>query len=282
MIVEDDKDDGDRWTFMKTFGEAAEKFNVRVYACCLMGTHYHTLLDTPHGNLSSFVGSLNSDYSKAFNRRHGRVGHTFEQRFNSTVVQREKYLRIVVRYIAVNPKKAGLCGDAAEWPWSTHRATAGLEDAPPWLHLDWLRWAFRARTLADAQRRYIEYVQDPSGLTWSCDLKTAVGTPRFLRAIGRFLDASGHDEWLPLECRRAAQPSLQQLFSNVEADIRSRDALIAVSHVRHGYRLSEIARFLGLEPSTVSKALRRAREGREKAGDVGCGAPGAGSGTEHS
>ena len=103
--------------------------DLRVYACCLMDTHYHLLLDTPRGNLSAFVRALNGQYSTSFNRRHGRVGHTFQQRFKSIVIQREKYLRRVARYIGLNPVKAQLCGDAADWPWSTHRATAGLEDA---------------------------------------------------------------------------------------------------------------------------------------------------------
>jgi len=61
--------------------------------------------------------------------------------------------------------KARLCRDATDWPWSTHRATAGLENAPAWLHLDWLRWAFRGETLPAAQRRYEMYVQDPAALT---------------------------------------------------------------------------------------------------------------------
>ena len=108
MIVEDDDD---RSTFMRTFREAARDCHVRVYACCLMGTHYHTLLDTPRGNLSEFMRTLNTGHSKAFNRRHERVGHTFEQRFESIVVQREKYLRRVARYIALNPVKARLCRD---------------------------------------------------------------------------------------------------------------------------------------------------------------------------
>src|SRR4030095_13206942 len=152
-------DNDDRRTFMTTFSEAARDGQVRVYACCLMGTHYHTLLDTPRGNLSEFVRTLNTEYSKAFNRRHGRVGHTFEQRFESLVVQREKYLRRVARYIFLDQGKARACPDAADWPWGTYRATAGLDDAAAWLHRDWLRWAFRADLLPDAQRRYQAYVR---------------------------------------------------------------------------------------------------------------------------
>jgi putative transposase len=256
MIVEDDDD---RRTFMNTFDEAARDYHVRVYACCLMGTHYHTLLDTPHENLSEFIRSVNSEYSKAFNRRHERVGHTFEQRFASVVVQREKYLRRVARYIAVNPVRAQLCRDAADWTWSTHRATAGLEEAPSWLYLDWLRWAFHADVLADAQRSYQAYVRDPAGLTWSFAPRAALGTSRFKKAVAKSLERCGEDRWIPLDCRRSAQPPLVQVFSQEETDSRSRDALILLAHMTHGYRLAEIARFLAVAPSTVSKALTRAR-----------------------
>ncbi|HZM97424.1 MAG TPA: transposase [Vicinamibacterales bacterium] len=253
-------DNDDRRTFMTTFSEAANDCQVRVYACCLMGTHYHTLLDTPRGNLSEFIRTLNTEYSKAFNRRHGRVGHTFEQRFESLVVQREKYLRRVARYIALNPVKAHLCRDAADWPWSTHRATAGLEDAPAWLHLDWLRWAFRADQLFEAQRHYHAYVKDPAGLTWSFDLAAALGTARFKKAVAESLAQGGKNRPIPFDCRRCAQPPLESVFTGEEADRRSRDALILVARMTHGYRLAEIARFLTVSPSTVSKALSRARD----------------------
>jgi REP element-mobilizing transposase RayT len=256
MIVDDDDD---RRTFMDTFSEAAGDYQVRVYTCCLMGTHYHTLLDTPRGNLSEFVRTLNSDYSKAFNRRHSRVGHTFEQRFESVLVQREKYLRRVARYIALNPVKARLCRDATDWPWSTHRATAGLEEAPAWLHLDWLRWAFRADTLPEAQHRYVAYVRDPAGLTWSFDEAAALGTLRFKKAVAALLARGGEDRPIPVDCRRCARPPLAEVFAGEEADSRSRDVLILVAHVTHGYRLADIARFLSQAPSTVSKAASRAR-----------------------
>jgi REP element-mobilizing transposase RayT len=261
MIVDDDDD---RWAFMRTFSEAATDCGVRVYACSLMGTHYHALLDTPRRNLSEFVRSLNTGYSKAFNRRHARVGHTFEQRFVSLVVQREKYLRRVARYIALNPVKAQLCPDPADWPWSTYRATAGLEDAPAWLHLNWLRWAFRADSLLDAQCRYATYTRDPTGLTWSFDMATALGTARFKKAVAESLRGCGQNRLVPADCRSWAQPSLEDVFSGEDGHTRSRDALILVAHVTHGYRLVEIATFLGVAPSTVSKALRRARRSRAR------------------
>ena len=252
---------------MRTFSEAVYEYDLRVYACCLMDTHYHSLLDTPRGNLSAFVRALNGKYSTSFNRRHGRVGHTFEQRFKSIVVQREKYLRRVARYIALNPVKAQLCGDAADWPWSTHRATAGLEDAGSWLYLDWLRWAFRTDTLPEAQRCYREYIRDPAGLTWSFEMTTALGTVRFQKAVGEALQRYREDRPIPLEYRLRVQAPLMQVLSGEQRDTRSRDARILAAHVTHGYRLAEIAQFLVVAPSTVSKALKRARS-RQLRGDI--------------
>jgi putative transposase len=250
------EDDVDRRTFMSTFSDAALDSGVRVYASCLMNTHYHALLDTPRGNLSAFIRTLNSEYSSAFNRRHSRIGHTFEQRFHSLVVQREKYLRRVARYIALNPVKARLCPDAAGWPWGSHRALAGVEDAAQWLHLGWLCWAFRAQSLPEAQRRYQTYVNDPVGLAWSFNATETLGTVRFRKAIRESL---AQDRPIPIECRRCTQPRLDRLFSAEASDCRRRDALILVAHRAHGYRLVDIAKFLGVAASTVSKALRRAK-----------------------
>ena len=169
-------------------------------------------------------------------------------------------LRRVARYIVVNPVEAQLCADPADWPWSTHRWTAGLEDAPAWLYLDWLRWAFRADRLSDAQRHYAAYTQDPTGLTWSFDTATALGTARFKKAVIESLPGGGAHRLVSADCcRRSAQPPLEQVFSGEEDDSRSRDALILVAHATHGYRLVEIARFLRVQPSTVSRALTRAR-----------------------
>ena len=86
-------DNDDRRTFMTTFSEAANDCQVRVYACCLMGTHYHTLLDTPRGNLSEFIRTLNTEYSKAFNRRHGRQQSGRQCREHALYVYRDPFGR---------------------------------------------------------------------------------------------------------------------------------------------------------------------------------------------
>jgi putative transposase len=260
-------DDGDdRRSFMNTLGEIARDYHARVYAGCLMSTHYHLLLDTPRGNLSDFMRQLNSVYSFDYNRRHARVGHTFEQRFHSIVVQREKYLRRVARYIVLNPVKADLCRRPQDWTWTTYRATAGLESAPPWLYLGWLTWAFRTESMPTARCAYERYVADPTALPWEPDLnKSVIGTNRFKRAALKAHLHAGMDRPVPHDCVRFMRTPLAAVFANLAADVHSRDALIASAHTSHGYRLTEIAAFLAIDASTASKALRRTRQCERRA-----------------
>jgi putative transposase len=256
----------DRRCFMNTLGESALTYHVRVYAACLMRTHYHIVLDTPRGNLSAMMRQLNGEYSQDCNRRYERTGHTFEARFHSIVVQRERYLRRVARYVVLNPVKGRLCADPAAWPWTTYRATAGLEPCQPWLHIDWIDWAFKTDSRSEAHERYRKYVNN--GVATPLHIDTGVfilGTKRFHQAVLTAIQESEEDRLLPQSCRAWVRTPLDSIFADVEANYRSRDEAILAAHHMYGHRLAEIAVFLGIHSSTASKALRRACEARAKA-----------------
>jgi putative transposase len=258
----------DRDRFMRLLAETALAYEARVYAACAMGTHYHLLLDTPRGNLSEMMRQLNATFSQEGNRLYQRTGHTFEARFHSIVVQRERYLRRVARYVVLNPVKAGLCGDPGDWRWTTYRATAGLEPAPRWLYMDWIDWAFRAATRPEAQGRYRTYVNGPAAPLEVATREHVLGTRRYHRAVRAALEEElRSDRPVPRFCRETLRPSLERLFDGTGsiAERSTRDHAILLAHQAHGYRLSEIARFLGMHPTTASKALRRARA--RQAGD---------------
>lgn len=101
-------DDTDCARFLKVLTSVVSRYNVICHAYCLMGNHYHLLLETPEGNLSRAMRQLNGVYSQAFNRRHQRPGHVFQGRFHAQVVDKDDYLRTVCRYIVLNPVRAGL------------------------------------------------------------------------------------------------------------------------------------------------------------------------------
>lgn len=85
-------DDGDRWQWLMLFGRVCARFDWRCHAYCLMGNHYHIVVETIQGNLSAGMRQLNGVYTQQHNRAHERVGHVFQGRFNAILVQRDSHL----------------------------------------------------------------------------------------------------------------------------------------------------------------------------------------------
>jgi putative transposase len=114
-------DSCDRDSFLSMLKRIVTNHRWRCHGFCLMGTHYHLLIESAIADLSAGMQRLNSGYARAYNVRHGREGHLFERRFYSEFVQTEEHLYELMRYIACNPVRAGLCADPADWPWSYPR-----------------------------------------------------------------------------------------------------------------------------------------------------------------
>ncbi|HSL64882.1 MAG TPA: transposase [Gaiellaceae bacterium] len=127
------RDQRDKLLLLDALERAVVRFGWRCHAYCVMGTHYHLLLQTPEPNLSSGMHWLNLRFARRHNRRHGRTGHVFERRFHSERVDSERHFLAAARYIVRNPVRAGLCDHPSQWPWSSYRATAGERHAPDFL-----------------------------------------------------------------------------------------------------------------------------------------------------
>lgn len=98
-----------------------------------MGNHYHLLVDALRAGLSDAMHRLNGTYAQAFNHRHGLDGHLFQDRFHSLPVVSDWHLFELLRYMALNPVRAGLCTFPADYRWSSFAATIGLARAPRFL-----------------------------------------------------------------------------------------------------------------------------------------------------
>ena len=127
------KDDGDRELFLRVLAFVVERCHWICHAYCLMDNHYHFLIETPEANLSQGMRQVNGVYTQAYNRGHGKVGHLFQGRFKAILVDKESYLLELCRYVVLNPVRAKLVDRSEDWPWSSYRATAGIEKAPAFL-----------------------------------------------------------------------------------------------------------------------------------------------------
>jgi putative transposase len=123
--------DHDREQMLGTLAEVAVQHRVRIHAYVLMDNHLH-LLATPatEDGLSRMMQALGRRYVAWFNTRHQRTGTLWEGRFRAGLVQGERYLLACMRYIELNPVRAGLCMQPEQWPWSSAAHHLGLKRDP--------------------------------------------------------------------------------------------------------------------------------------------------------
>jgi REP element-mobilizing transposase RayT len=142
MIVADDED---RAAFVARFGAVATATGTRVYAWALLPNHAHVLLRSGPAGLPRFMRRFLTGYALAYNRRHHRVGHVFQNRYKSIVVEAEPYLLELVRYIHLNPLRARLVPDLrglARYPGVAMPASWATGRPPGWIaRLSWARSA---------------------------------------------------------------------------------------------------------------------------------------------
>jgi hypothetical protein len=152
-----------------------------------MDSHYHLLFETPEPNLVARMRRLNQVFTQGFNRRQGRVGHVLQGRYKSIVVEKQSYLLELIRYVVLNPVRAGMVATPEEWPWSSYRATAGLAAAPPWLQVTWVLANFGAEREAAraAYRRFVALGGDAASPWRSLRGQIWLGGERFRERMAR-------------------------------------------------------------------------------------------------
>jgi putative transposase len=201
---------------------------------------------------------LNGVYTQTFNRRHGKAGHVLQGRFKAILVDRDSYLLELCRYVVVNPVRAKITRKPDTYPWSSYRATAGLDSAPSLLTVEWTLSQF-GKQRASAQRRYMTFVAEglkqPS--PWEqLQGQILLGNERFVDQLRPTLRSQRSSKEIPRGQRHAGRPSLAKLFTaRVVGDRKHRDACVREAHVDHGYSLSQIGGAVGLHYSTASRIV---------------------------
>ena len=114
--------DGDMAAYAHWLEEGAEKYNIRIHAWVFMTNHVHLLLTPSNDHTTSrLMQFLGRQYVKRFNYRYIRSGTLFEGRFRSSLIQEDRYLLACIRYIELNPVRAGVVKDPGSYRWSSYR-----------------------------------------------------------------------------------------------------------------------------------------------------------------
>ena len=126
-------DDSDYRRYRDLLAAITERKRWRLLCFCLMPNHVHLMIETPEANLGAGMQWLHSRYALAFNHRHARTGHLFENRFRSPKVRNDSAFVRLVGYVVANPVGARLCTRARDWEWGSHPLVGGDDPVPGWI-----------------------------------------------------------------------------------------------------------------------------------------------------
>jgi putative transposase len=248
-------DDQDRTAFLNILGEVVAQFRWCCHAYCLMGNHYHLMIETPQGNLTKGMRQLNGVFTQWSNRRHRRSGHLFQGRYKAILVDRDAYFLELSRYIVLNPVRAAMVKHPRLWAWSSYGATIGTTPAPAWLTTDDLLAEFGNRR-AGARRKYQEFVAEGMGAEsiWK-DLKGQIylGDDDFVEQMREKLGERAEDVNVPRVQHRGAAPKLDA----IRRQHKDRDGAIRAAYETGAYSYQRIAKEFGVHFTTVGRIVRQ-------------------------
>lgn len=242
----------DRQRFCRLLAHVTTRYRWRCHAYCLMDNHYHLLVETLDATLAVGMRQLNGLYTQQFNRSHSRVGHVFQGRYTAILVEKDTHLLELCRYVVLNPVRARMVPEPAAWPWSSYRATVGDTAAPTWLTTDWILRQF-GTSRPSAQQQFRTFVRE--GLTAPSPWERLRG--QIFLGSEAFCQGFGVDnslEEVPRLQRQPVRPALETILTKPT----DRTTNVLEAYHEHGYRLREIANYLGVHYTTVSRWLRAA------------------------
>jgi len=269
--------DNDRRIFLRILRETLAEEKVVCHAWVLMDNHYHLLLETPLANLSRALKRLNGLYTHKVNFEHKRVGHLFQGRYKSILVEKDSYLKELCRYIVLNPVRAGLVKQPGDYPWSSYRATAYPSTKQDWLEVRWILGQF-GKTLGSARSGYRRFVKDgikrnesPLGKVTS---QVYLGNRGFLDEMESRLEGVSGVE-IPSYQRKLTRPKPEQVLDRVAHEFKTTTVEIlrprmhgneggpvAAYLLGHeaGLSLSEIGALMGVTHSAVGNKITRLKK----------------------
>ncbi len=239
--------DEDRWEFLELMRDCCREEGVTVIAWCLMGNHVHLVLADYEDAMSAAMHRLLLTYARRFNKRTGRTGHLFQNRFDRRSLDTDRYLMAAIRYVHANPQEAGIAL-IERYPWSSfaeylraydNDTTRGFSDPACVLELFGSAEGFIAYSLST-----------PDGSEPAlCDMKETEWERH------AFADKMAKSLGVPLRGVKAAPPA-------------RRDTVIVGLHDA-GFTVRQIERYTGIGKSTVSRIVRaRARTAMRTGGNV--------------
>jgi len=271
------KDDTDYSTFLETLLKIKKITSFNLYAYCLMPNHFHLLLEVQSISTSTIIQRLLTSYTKYYNKKYKKIGHLFQGRYKAILCEKDSYLLELVRYIHLNPYRAGLVRKPSDWTWSGHKEYLGqsenkVQDISEVLGI-------LSDNIKHGVLKYQEFVQDGSRMGKKKDYYPQenmpyLGDDRFVEDILiRHIDlinriAPRYEVKVKKSLNEAALDIAKKYNVSVDSlcgKVRIKEVSTARkefirSAVGLGYKGIQIAGFLGCAQSYITKSVSEVRE----------------------
>lgn len=257
--------------FEEILAQGLSHYAIVLHAYCWMINHVHMALQVREEPLSKMMQNISQRYTYWFNKQHGRAGHVFQGRYKAVLVDKDAYLRELIRYIHLNPVRAKISNDPLDYPLSSHAAYVGKKSPPEWLSIDQGLAQF-GRTESDARAAYLHFM----GQTTEEDLLEQLrhGSSMEGRILGNenFINVALRHRKEPVQTPVAIAPLVDVVsrvyqVSPVEmtsasrarqiAEARAMTALVGIDHC--GHQLSAFARYFNRDMPAMSKQVKALR-----------------------
>jgi putative transposase len=256
--------------FEKILAQELEQYSFELHAYCWMKNHVHMALQVKDRPLSKLMQNISQRYTYWVNKRYDRVGHLFQGRYKAILVDKDAYLKELIRYIHLNPVRANTVADPKDYLLSSHAAYAGHVKPPSWLTIDWGLSQF-GKTESVARAGYLHFMGQTTEKELLKELRHGskegriLGGESFIRevlkknsetvpaevAIDQLVDVvAGVYRVSPWEMTSASR-------SRHLAEARAMTALIGMDHC--GYSLTDFARYFKRNMSSMSKLVKLVR-----------------------
>jgi REP element-mobilizing transposase RayT len=151
------RNDRDRKRYLELLAKLKQAYGFRVHAYVLMENHVHLLLEAGKVPLSRVMQRFGSGYTQYFNWRHKLVGHLFQGRYKAILCDKDSYLLELSRYLHLNPVRAKVVRDPADYVWSSYRSYVTHGNRQPWFDTTEVLGQF-SRTVRQAKKLYRKFV----------------------------------------------------------------------------------------------------------------------------
>lgn len=263
--------EADRDLLDTVVAEVSVAQGARIHAFCWMTNHLHMLVQVSDEPLGRLILRVASRYARSVQARLATTGHLFERRYHSVLVDADSHLLELIRYIHLNPVRAGLVVDPSSYPWSSHRVYLGSSDHQ-WVTTDFVMRMLAAESHA-AIARYREFMGDPEPCRWGHGALTThhrqiLGSDEFAaRILGSKYRPRGRkslDELINECCGRFGVSSAQLESRTKSRDVAAARAWVAHEAVAGGVAsMCAVARRFNRSESTIRELMSRHPHARD-------------------